>query len=358
MEKLMKKRLSALLLLAGVGTAGVAVAATDHSGHKMDHSAHGMKMDCSDPKHAQMAMCKKGMDHSQHKGMDHSKMNHGQKKAMDHSQHKGMDHSKMNHGQKKAMDHSQHKGMDHSKMDHGQHAANAIPVSDGSATEDIPMPFPGAMHMVDDPFLSKFIIDRFEIIDSDEDDKPILLEAEAWFGKDIDKLWIKAEVEREGSLTEEAEFQFLYSRAISPYWDFQVGIRKDLKPVDQEWFALGFKGVAPYYFDVDASVFFGKGGKTAASLSGEYELMLTQKTAVVPELELNFFGQDDPAAGVGSGLSDMNFSLRLQHEFRREFAPYFGVTWTKLFGSTADYARDEGEDTSDARFMVGVHAWF
>lgn len=342
----MKKSLLSLMLLTGTGITGMAIAATDHSGHKMDHSAHNMKMDCSDPKHAQMDQCKamnsKTMDHSQHKGMDHSKMNHGKQPAMDHS--------KMNHGKQPAMDHS--------KMNHGKQPANAIPVSDGSATEDIPMPFPGAMHMVDDPFLSKFIIDRFEIIDSDEDDKPILLEAEAWFGKDIDKLWIKAEVEREGSLTEEAEFQFLYSRAVSPYWDIQAGIRKDFKPVEQEWAAFGIKGVAPYYFDVDAALFFGKGGKTAASFSGEYELMLSQKTALVPELEVNFFGQDDPEMGVGSGLSDMNFSLRLQHEFRREFAPYFGVTWTKLFGGTADYARDEGEDTSDARFMVGVHAWF
>ena len=212
----MKKLLLSLMLLTGTGVTGMAIAATDHSGHKMDHSAHNMEMDCSDPKHAQMDQCK----------------------AMDHSQHKGMDHSKMNHSKK---------------------PANAIPVSDGSATEDIPMPFPGAMHMVDDPFLSKFIIDRFEIIDSDEDDKPILLEAEAWFGKDIDKLWIKAEVEREGSLTEEAEFQFLYSRAVSPYWDIQAGIRKDFKPVEQEWAAFGIKGIAPYYFDVDAALFFGKG---------------------------------------------------------------------------------------------------
>ncbi len=291
------------------------------------------------------------MDHSKMQGMDHSKMQMPAAKpaqpAMDHSKMQGMDHSKM----------GGMAGMDHSKMDM-KASGPKIPVSDGSVDEYIPMPFPGAMHMVDDPFLSKFIIDRFEVIDSDKDDKPILLEAEAWFGKDLHKLWLKTEVEQVGSETEEAELQALYSHAISPYWDIQAGLRKDFKPVEREWFALGVKGIAPYYFDVDAALFFGKGGKTAASISAEYELMLSQKTAVVPELEVNFFGQDDPEMGVGSGLSDMNFSLRLQHEFRREFAPYFGVTWTKLFGGTADYARDEGEDTSDARFMVGVHAWF
>ncbi|MGB1256111.1 MAG: copper resistance protein B, partial [Thiolinea sp.] len=233
-----------------------------------------------------------------------------------------------------------------------------IPVSDGSMAENIPMPFPGAMHMVDDPVLTKVMIDRFEILNTDEGDKPILLEADAWIGKDLHKVWLKTEIERVGSELEEAEAQLLYSRAISAYWDIQAGFRKDFKPEEREWAALSLKGLAPYYFDVDASLFFGKGGRTAARFSGEYELMLSQKTALIPEVEFNFYGQSDPAMGVGSGLSDANISLRIQHEFKREFAPYIGVSWNKLFGGTADMARAEGEDTSDVQVMVGFHAWF
>ncbi|MCB1638890.1 MAG: copper resistance protein B, partial [Thiothrix sp.] len=248
---------------------------------------------------------------------------------------------------------------EHEAMGHCKSASTpTIPVSDGSASEDIPMPFPGAMHMADDPFLSKVMINRFEIVDSDEGDKPVVLEAEAWFGKDLNKLWLKADVERVGSETEEARLQLLYSHAIAPYWDIQAGIRKDFKPVQREWATVGVKGLAPYFFDVDAALFVGEGGKTAATLSGEYELMLSQKTAVIPELSLNLYGQDDPETGVGSGLSNANLSLRLQHEFKREFAPYIGVTWNKLFGGTADYAREAGKATRDTQVMMGIQAWF
>jgi len=43
---------------------------------------------------------------------------------------------------------------------------------------------------------------------------------------------------------------------------------------------------------------------------------------------------------------------------KREFAPYIGVNWAKKFGGTADLAREDGEDTSETMFVVGVRAWY
>ena len=43
---------------------------------------------------------------------------------------------------------------------------------------------------------------------------------------------------------------------------------------------------------------------------------------------------------------------------RREFAPYIGINWEKKFGTTADYARDDGLETSDLQLVVGFRAWF
>ncbi len=292
-------------------------------------------MDCSDPVHAQMGHCKSQAMRMTGK-LDHSKMNHG---AM-----KNMDHSKMNHG---AM-----KKMDHSKMNHSP----AIPVSDGSLPYDVPMPYKAAK-MEDDPVLTKFMLEQLEIHDADGKN-PLTWEAEAWIGKDINKLWFKTEGERVDGDTEEFEVQALYSRAIAPYWDFQVGLRKDFQPESREWGVIGIKGLAPYFFETDLALFAGKEGRTAARLQGEYELLLTQKTILTPEIEVNLYGKNDPAVGVGSGLSDVSVGLRLRHEFRREFAPYIGVEWTKKFGNTADFARDEGVDVSDTQLVAGIRAWF
>jgi len=210
----------------------------------------------------------------------------------------------------------------------------------------------------DDPLLYKVMIDKLEVRDTDEGNA-LILDADAWVGKDLNKLWFKTEVERLDGSTEEAEVQLLYSRAISPYWDLQAGWRHDSRPTpNRDWLALGFKGLAPYLFEVDASLFIGESGRTAARLDVEYEYMFTQKWVLSPEIEMNFHSEDDSDVGTGSGLSDMQLGLRLRYEIRREFAPYVGVNWARKFGDTADFARDEGESTHDTQLVAGIRVWF
>ena len=79
---------------------------------------------------------------------------------------------------------------------------------------------------------------------------------------------------------------------------------------------------------------------------------------MIPEVELNLHGKNDSDTGTGSGFSDIEAGLRLRYELRREFAPYVGVNWTKLYGKTADFARDEGEDVDDIQLVFGVSFWF
>lgn len=215
-----------------------------------------------------------------------------------------------------------------------------------------------AGEMEDDPLLSMLVVDQLEIRDIKGDDV-LAWEVDGWLGKDLQKLWLKSEGEHVDEDFEEAELQLLYSRAVAPYWDIQLGWRHDIHPKpSRDWATLGVKGLAPYYFDIDASLFVGASGRTAARLVAEYELMLTQKLVLVPEVELNLFGKDDDETGTGSGLSDIEAGLRLRYEIRREFAPYVGVNWTHLFGDTADYAREEGEDTDDVQLVLGLRFWF
>src|SRR5690606_11836313 len=128
------------------------------------------------------------------------------------------------------------------------------------------------------------------------------------------------------------------------YWDFQAGWRGDREPgPERHWLALGVQGLAPYYVDVDATLFIGNQDRTALRLGLEYELMLTQKIALVPTIEFNFYGQNDPDAETGAGLSDIETGLRLQYEIRREFAPYIGVHYEKKYGNSARFARAHDE---------------
>lgn len=210
----------------------------------------------------------------------------------------------------------------------------------------------------DDPLVSRITLEKLEWRNAEGSD-PLVLDADAWVGYDLDKLRVRTEVEHVEGATEEAELQVLYSRALSAFWDFQAGWRRDLKPdPERDFLVLGFNGLTPYYFEADASVFLGEAGQVGARLDAEYEYMLTQRWVLSPELELDVFAEDDERVGIGSGFSSMELGLRLRYEIRREIAPYVGVHWEKKFGRTADFASEEGEETSDVQLVAGIRAWF
>ena len=211
-----------------------------------------------------------------------------------------------------------------------------------------------AAGMNDDPLLTMVKVDQFEV--SDEGD--LSWDAQAWLGYDLNKLWFKTEGEQEDSHLEDAEIQLLYSYAIAPYWDAQIGWRHDLKPEpNRDWLAIGVQGLAPYFFETDISLFVGKSGNIGLRTKFEYELLLSQQWILTPELEANIYSQNDRDIGIGSGLSDLSLGLRLRYEIKREFAPYIGVDWAKQFGNTADYA-EEGDSSSDFKWVVRIRAWF
>lgn len=212
--------------------------------------------------------------------------------------------------------------------------------------------------MIDDPLLARVLVDQLETRIGSGDD-PLSWDAEAWLGYDLNKLWIKTEGEYVDGRGEEVELQALYSRAIAPFWDLQVGWRGDVSSQpDRNWLVLGVKGLAPYFFDMDVTLFVGDNGRSAARLQAEYEILFTRRLILVPDVEINLHGRNDPANGVGAGLSDLEIGLRLRYEIRREFAPYIGVNWVHLYGDTAEFARADGRGADDFRFVAGFRTWF
>ncbi|MFO1387738.1 copper resistance protein B [Cellvibrio sp.] len=212
-------------------------------------------------------------------------------------------------------------------------------------------------HESDDPVLTRVLLDQFEL--SDGDNNPVNLEAQAWIGKSLNKLWLKTEVARSDGQTQDAEVQALYSHAIAPFWDAQIGVRHDIKPrPSRDWGVIGIQGLSPYWFDVDAAFFVGESGRIAARLKAEYELLITQRLILSPSFEVNLYGQNDGETATGSGVSDTKAGLRLRYEIHRELAPYVGINWNKKFGKTAEFAKAEGESFKDTELVAGLRIWF
>lgn len=186
---------------------------------------------------------------------------------------------------------------------------------------------------------------------------------QGWIGRDYQKLWVKTEGDvsfDDGN--GEAELQLLYSKQISPYFDLQAGLRYDQlygdKGNSRGFAVVGIQGLAPYFFEVDSALFVSNKGDISARFKAEYELLLSQKLILQPRIETNLAIQKVEEFGIGSGFNNVELGLRLHYEISREFAPYIGVSWNKLFGNTAKFAQEEGESSNDIKFVTGVRLMF
>ena len=260
------------------------------------------------------------------------------------------------------------KAGDMSTMKHGDGGMDMAPMQGGSAPPDArdpqaysggydfgPIPRP---RMGDEDKFGSLLIDRLESVRA-RDNSSTAYDLQARFGRDYDRAVLKAEGDVAGGKLQDARTELLWGHAVATFWDTQLGARYDSGAgPDRRWLAFGIQGLAPYWFNVEATAYAGEQGRSAFLFKAEYELLLTQKLILQPRVEANFYGKRDAARALGSGLSDLSTGVRLRYEIRREFAPYIGVERAAKFGGTADYARAAGEDPKVTRFVAGVRFWY
>ncbi|HET8898907.1 MAG TPA: copper resistance protein B [Rhodanobacteraceae bacterium] len=209
-----------------------------------------------------------------------------------------------------------------------------------------------------DPWLGSLRVNRLEAFDR-EDHSGQAWELAAWYGDSLDRATLRSEGERAGGQLDDGTLEALWSHAIATYWDTELGVRHDLGPGPQrDWLALGVSGLAPYYFELRATAYLGSGGRSQLGVSASYELRITQRLILEPELEAVLNGKNDPARGNGRGLEHTEFGLRLRYEIQRQFAPYLGVTWRRAFNQLDPPADKQADRSPSWHWVAGLRFWF
>ena len=187
------------------------------------------------------------------------------------------------------------------------------------------------------------------------DEKTVAWDSYAYVGYDLNKVYIYSEGEKADEASSgDSENQLVYSRAIAPYWDVQVGVGYDkTEESDKTWGVIGIQGLAPYFFETRAVILVAEDGNIGIRAEVEYEALITQKLILTPSVAFEAYTKDDIEMGIGSGFSNLTLGARLRYEFVREFAPYLGLEWSKNYANTDDIAPLE-----EAYATAGVRFWF
>jgi len=210
-------------------------------------------------------------------------------------------------------------------------------------------------------------------------ERPVVLEFLGWIGGDYQRLFLRAQGEQSTRTGSGGELRadVLYGRLLTPFWSAVAGVRIDTRQrmtsvpaltgpsaaatgksrVTRGMLAVGLEGIAPYWFELEPTIFVSDHGDISAEFESTFDLRFTQRLILQPRLELNAAVQAVPDFGVGSGLNDVEFGARLRYEVRRKFAPYVGVSWQRLTSGTAAQARSAGDKVGSATVAAGVRIW-
>lgn len=185
----------------------------------------------------------------------------------------------------------------------------------------------------------------------------------AWTGGASHRLWAKAD----GSVAtigraRHGEYQALYGRLLTPWWDAQVGVRVDERAesgssASRAGAIVALQGLAPGWFELEPSLFVTTDGNISFDLTASYDLFVTQRVVLQPRLESTVSLRDEAEFGIGRGLVNSSFGVRARIEVRREFAPYVGVVWDRAYGRTAGFVRQGGMSVGEARLVAGLRLW-
>lgn len=208
---------------------------------------------------------------------------------------------------------------------------------------------------------------------------PAVLELLGWVGGEHQRLYLRAQGEQPTRAGSGGEFtaDVLYGRLLTPFWSGVAGVRIDTRPrmtkgtvqtgpnaaasakarVTRGMLAVGLEGIAPYWFELEPTLFVSDRGDISAEFASTFNLRVTQRLVLQPRLELNAAVQAVPDFGVGSGLNDVEFGMRLRYEVRRKFAPYVGASWHRLMSGTAAQAKAAGGEVGSAAIVAGVRVW-
>lgn len=168
------------------------------------------------------------------------------------------------------------------------------------------------------------------------------LEAEGWYGDELQKIAYKVEAEKEPDEDTHSELTLGWQTGISAFWDSKLALRHDKSGHDERnWVGGGFSGTAPYFVHVDGMLFTGE-GDFLLSLKAEHKIPLTRHWLLKSSLEL------EAVSGDESGFSEIEAGVRVHYETVKRWTAYTGIEWHS----------SPLEDESDTAIVLGFSYWY
>lgn len=211
----------------------------------------------------------------------------------------------------------------------------------------------------EDAVNASFMVDEMEHRWQQGVDNPISWSVAGTVNKGKHSVWLVSEGDHTFGDIGGHEVLGFYSYATDSGWNLNGGWRSDSKPEPgKDWALLGIAGQLPGAVAIAGTAYFASGGDSAFRLEVERTFTPAANWYLTPEIRADFYGQDMPESGRGSGLSTFEFAARLGYQWNDNFATYVGAIWGKAYGTASDYLTAGGDDDSVTQYLLGISLSF
>ncbi|TMJ17420.1 MAG: copper resistance protein B [Alphaproteobacteria bacterium] len=220
-----------------------------------------------------------------------------------------------------------------------------------------PAPLAYAGVPVDGEAVHAFYGDRIE---ASPEGNGFAWDVSAELGRGNHRLWLASAGEGDfrGGLGY-VEAQALYSHPIAAAGlALQAGVQRDFLAPRRTWAVVGMQGNVSTPLYVGAFAYYSTRSELTGSLYAYYDWEPVRNLVFQPYAGLGFAAEDMPALGLGRGATDFELSARLRYRIAEPFAPYVGISHTRLIGRTADLARAAGDGTEATNIVFGIRSYF
>lgn len=212
---------------------------------------------------------------------------------------------------------------------------------------------------------SRFRLNQFDWGGSAEGNR-FSWDFDARIGTADHRVFLRTEGAATRGRTKDAELQLFYNRRLSTFWDFNVGWRRDFLRGNRNHAAIGLSGIAPYFYEVEATAYVSERGIASGRLEMSTDLLVARQVFgdngpglyLRPRIATNVQSGDDREMRRFAGFTDVRLSAQLRYEFTPRIAPYVEVGWERLLGRTATEMRHEGDRVSSSYAVFGIRSLF
>lgn len=190
-------------------------------------------------------------------------------------------------------------------------------------------------------------LDNAWIVDQDGQGEYIS-QVKSMIGTDENRLYVKANLTKPEHVEEIYTVSAFYSRMLSDFWDAQLGVRyrenRQIKQNSDRFdFAIGFHGLAPYFFESDIYLYLGQNDDVAMSVDFERDILLTQKLITQPYIAVDIVFNDDENYTLHTGI-------KTRYEINKRIKPFVDLSY--------GYEKAQAKTLGQWKYGVGVEFLF